>query len=274
LPTSACFSQKLIVITAMPKSVPEGKKWVLPTNRELLIEVSHGSNRSGTMCNSILSSSVCPYFAAEGEYARPNESYSIVFSQLAKVPYTNDYTYSIVPISAFNSKRNDELNYRKPNEIDEKEIIFYPSQKVSVGTTCLQSIQVLEYDLSIEDVKQRNKKIESDDLPTKNESSTESVFIYVEESPKPSYDLDSYFRENLQYPESAKINRIEGRVIVRMIVNEDGRISNAQVTRGLDDECEQEALRLVRNMPKWQPGKQFGRPVKVYSTATIYFRLP
>jgi protein TonB len=60
---------------------------------------------------------------------------------------------------------------------------------------------------------------------------------------------------------------------VKFVVNEDGDISDAQVLRGIGGGCDQEALRVVKSMPKWKPGKQNGRAVKVYFTLPVTFRL-
>ncbi len=100
----------------------------------------------------------------------------------------------------------------------------------------------------------------------------EVPYTGVEEMPSfPGGDnaLMDYIHTNLQYPKESKVN---GRVIVRFIVQKDGSVSNVEVLRGLDPACDAAALMAVRNMPKWTPGKQKGKPVPVYFTVPISFR--
>ncbi len=94
-----------------------------------------------------------------------------------------------------------------------------------------------------------------------------SIYKYAEKMPEPGYDLPKYLSEHLQYPDSAYKHNIQGRVIVRFVVNKDGSISNCSVIKGY--EVANEVLRVVNKMPKWKPGKQKGTPVKVWFTLPI-----
>lgn len=82
-----------------------------------------------------------------------------------------------------------------------------------------------------------------------------------------------WIKQNLQYPIIAKINGIQGRVLVQFVVNKDGSIVDSKVIRAVESSLDQEALRLVRTMPKWNPGKQRGKVVRVRFTLPITFRL-
>jgi protein TonB len=99
------------------------------------------------------------------------------------------------------------------------------------------------------------------------------IYTYVEQMPESSVDVTSYLAKNIRYPEQAKENNIEGRVILKFVVNEDGAVSDISVVRGIGGGCDEEAKRVVAGMPKWKPGKQNGRPVKVYFTLPIVFKL-
>lgn len=99
------------------------------------------------------------------------------------------------------------------------------------------------------------------------------IFTYVEQMPEFNGNVQEYLANKLRYPDQAREAGIEGRVIVKFVVNEDGDISDAQVVRGIGGGCDEEALRVVKSMPKWKAGKQNGRPVKVYFTLPISFRL-
>ncbi|MDE6290150.1 MAG: energy transducer TonB [Muribaculaceae bacterium] len=85
--------------------------------------------------------------------------------------------------------------------------------------------------------------------------------------------LMRWLSSNIHYPESAQKNDIQGRVIVKFIVEKDGSITNAQVIRSVDSDLDREALRVVSKMPKWIPGKNGGMPVRSYFTLPVSFRL-
>jgi protein TonB len=102
------------------------------------------------------------------------------------------------------------------------------------------------------------------------------IFRYVEQMPEfAGGDVNAYIAKNIKYPQAAVQNGIEGRVVVQFVVSEDGSISDAKVVgnKRLGGGLEDEAIRVVRGMPNWRPGKQNGRPVKVYFTLPITFRL-
>lgn len=86
-------------------------------------------------------------------------------------------------------------------------------------------------------------------------------------------EMTKFIRENIQYPASAKEYGIQGRVILRFVVTETGTIENITVLRSLDPACDKEAIRLLKSMPKWIPGKQNDEIVSVYYTLPIAFKL-
>ena len=107
-------------------------------------------------------------------------------------------------------------------------------------------------------------------------SSDSTIFVIVEMQPEfPGGDVArmDYISQNTRYPERAKNAGISGRVITHFVVEKDGSISNAEIIRGVDPELDAEALRLVRSMPKWTPGKQKGQIVRVKFVLPIFFRL-
>ncbi len=99
------------------------------------------------------------------------------------------------------------------------------------------------------------------------------IFTYIEQMPAPGYDMGAYLGQNMTYPDSARKHNIEGRVLIRFVVNEDGRVSDAKVMRGIGYGCDEEALGVVEKMPRWIPGKQNDKPVKVYFNLPIVFKL-
>jgi TonB family protein len=96
----------------------------------------------------------------------------------------------------------------------------------------------------------------------------------VDEKPFPKYDYKQYLAKNVHYPEIATAYGVEGRVIVKFVVNEDGSISNAHIAMGAGGGgLDKEALRVVSNSPPWQPGKLNGQPVKVWMKVPIDFKM-
>ena len=101
-------------------------------------------------------------------------------------------------------------------------------------------------------------------------------FVVVEEMPSyPGGDaaLLKYIGEHTQYPEVAKENNIQGRVIIRFCVTAKGGVSQVSVLKGVDPELDKEAIRVVNTLPTFKPGKQGGKPVPVWYMVPITFTL-
>jgi protein TonB len=102
------------------------------------------------------------------------------------------------------------------------------------------------------------------------------IFDHVEippQFPGGEQELMKYLRDNIRYPAIAQEQGIQGRVVLRFVVNPDGTIGNVEVQRSLDPSCDKEAQRVVKSMPKWDPGKQNGNAVHVYFTLPVSFKL-
>lgn len=122
-------------------------------------------------------------------------------------------------------------------------------------------------------VTEETKKAES---IQKSISSNEQVFDIVEEMPEfPGGDmaLRQFIAQEVKYPQEAKEAGVSGKVYVRFAVNSDGYVSCTEIARGEHDVLNEEAMRVVRMLPKWTPGKQRGKAVSVYYTVPINFQL-
>ena len=114
---------------------------------------------------------------------------------------------------------------------------------------------------------------------TTNEGSSEDdvVFVLVEsmpEFPGGQQALFKYLSENVKYPVIAQENGIQGRVICQFVVNKDGSIDDIEVVRsGGDPSLDKEAVRLIRSMPKWKPGRHKGKAVRVKYAVPVNFKL-
>lgn len=105
------------------------------------------------------------------------------------------------------------------------------------------------------------------------QSSSDVYEDVVEQAPTFNGDLKAFLAQNVKYPKKAMENGVQGRVLVSFIVETNGSISNVKVVRSVDPELDTEALRVVKKMPKWTPGMQKGKAVRVRFTLPISFRL-
>ena len=104
----------------------------------------------------------------------------------------------------------------------------------------------------------------------------EEIFVSVEKMPEfpgGETELYKYLNKNLKYPDIAKEQNLQGRVFITFVVEKDGSIANPKVARDIGGGCGEEALRVVRAMPKWTPGKQRTQTVRVQYTLPVIFQL-
>ncbi len=116
-------------------------------------------------------------------------------------------------------------------------------------------------------VSNTKEEVEAEDAP---------VFFIVEEMPDfpgGQLALRKFIATSIKYPVIAQENGIQGKVFVNFVVGKDGSISGAKIARGVDPSLDKEALRVVNSLPKWKPGKQGGKPVRVSYTVPINFVL-
>ena len=112
--------------------------------------------------------------------------------------------------------------------------------------------------------------------PEPEKPKEEEIFVAVEqqaEFPGGQAALMKWLSTNVRYPESAQQNDVQGRVIVKFVVEKDGSIGAATILKGVDKDLDREALRVVKKMPKWQPGKNNGVAVRSYFNLPVTFRL-
>ena len=108
------------------------------------------------------------------------------------------------------------------------------------------------------------------------EEKADAIFDVVETQPNPPGGMsgwNKYLSENLKYPTQARRMGVEGSVILVFVINTDGSIQDVEVLRGIGGGCDEEAIKIVKNAPKWEPGKQRGRPVRTRMRLPIRFKL-
>lgn len=144
-----------------------------------------------------------------------------------------------------------------------------------------EDLNATKVSISIADVKgndEANGKDIADlkQVVTQAAPEPEKVFDMVEQMPTfpgGQTELMAYLGKNIKYPTIAQENGTQGRVIIQFVVERDGTISDVHVARGVDPYLDKEAVRVVQSMPKWIPGKQNGKAVRVKFTVPVMFRL-
>ncbi|NJO03270.1 MAG: energy transducer TonB [Bacteroidia bacterium] len=102
------------------------------------------------------------------------------------------------------------------------------------------------------------------------------ILINPEQMPEPEGGFQAFYNylgKNIRYPEQARRVSIEGKVFVQFVVDKNGQLTDFKILKGIGHGCDEEALRVLREAPKWNPGKQRGRPVRVRISLPIQFRL-
>ena len=153
-----------------------------------------------------------------------------------------------------------------------------PPPKVTEVLNIVEDDVEIEDELIIEDAEaDQNMQIDIVEFDEEEEVAEEEVFFIVEDMPSFQGKGQEGFREwiaqNLRYPEIAAENGISGKVYVQFAVNSKGQVVDAVVVRGVDPALDKEAVRVVMASPKWTPGKQRGKAVKVQFTFPINFVL-
>jgi protein TonB len=135
----------------------------------------------------------------------------------------------------------------------------------------------IDDELDIADVEaDQDTEVTIVEMAEEEEEEEETVFMIVENMPEfPGGDLAlrKYIADNVKYPEIAKENGLSGKVFVAFVINQRGEVENVKIARGVDPALDKEAIRVVQNLPKWKPGSQRGKPVKVSYTVPINFQL-
>ena len=147
-------------------------------------------------------------------------------------------------------------------------------------------IQVVEDDVEVEDEIDINAEVSQEEIIEEyvyeapeieeEEIGEAEIFTVVEQMPEfPGgvAEMTRFIQKNIKYPMMARESDIQGRVYINFVVEPDGSVSNVTVMRGIGGGCDEEAVRIVNMMPKWNPGKQRGVAVRCSFTVPIVFRL-
>ena len=185
-------------------------------------------------------------------------------------------------------KREIDPSLLRQTEVVEEEMVEITKQEeqkpqpveVPKQTTQLEIVQddVETEDLNINAEVDQNEVID-EYVPVEVEEEEvveQEIFQIVEEMPSyPGGDqkLMEYIAKNIKYPQIARESGIQGRVFVGFVVEPDGHVSNVKLLRGIGGGCDEEAMRVIKSMPKWKPGKQRGKAVRVSYQIPVMFKL-
>ena len=188
---------------------------------------------------------------------------------------------------SYDKRQIDESLLNREIVLDEEmvEITKQEEQKPQPVETPQQTTQleIVDDDVETEDLNinaevEQNEVIEEYVAPevVEEEVSETEIFQIVEEMPSfPGGEgkLMEYVAKNIKYPQIARETGIQGRVFVGFVVEPDGSISNVKLLRGIGGGCDEEAMRVIKSLPKWKPGKQRGKPVRVSYQIPVFFKL-
>ena len=151
------------------------------------------------------------------------------------------------------------------------------AQEVEVLNVVEDNVETESIEVTSEDNPEEIVEI-APPVEVKEEEEPEDVIFYVVESmpefPGGAQAMYKYIGENLKYPVIAQENGIQGRVVCQFTVNKDGSLVDIEVVRSAGDaSLDKEAVRVIKSMPKWKPGKQRNQPVRVKFTLPVNFKL-
>ena len=154
-----------------------------------------------------------------------------------------------------------------PPKIKQPEIIEVPDEE--------EIEEEIEVDLDVDITEETViEEIIVEEAP--EEEVADEVFLIVEEPATPPGGMNAFYKyigDNLKYPAQARRMGIEGRVYVQFVVDKDGTLTEVQAVKGIGAGCDEEAVRVIKNAPKWSPPKQRGKPVKQRIVVPIVFQL-
>lgn len=192
-------------------------------------------------------------------------------------------------IMAFQLKFYDKVETKLVSNLvideDEEIVDITKQEKVKPPVQAPPELEIVEDDEVIEE--EQPEILDQDDieetkieLPTvieeEEEVAEEQIFLVVEDTPEfpgGEAQIFKYLSDNIEYPTMERDNGIQGLVVVSFVVEKDGSITNVKVLKGVTPNINAEAERVVKKMPRWKPGRQRGKPVRVAINLPIRFTL-
>jgi protein TonB len=182
-------------------------------------------------------------------------------------------------IATYEMMTNDDINLPTPpgDDMKKQEETITPKPELNVAPKVVSSHQqtIPEKEKEKVEIKDTTAKL-GDKLTLKGEGSGGDTNVYFRVEKLPEFPggrqgLDKYLRDNIRYPASAVQKKIKGTVHVCFKVSKTGRVYDVKVTKSVDPDIDKEAIRVVKGMPVWSPGKRHGEPVNVIQVLPIKF---
>jgi protein TonB len=185
-------------------------------------------------------------------------------------------------------EKQDDNQFAQASMDDEEDIIIQtqrneppPPPPPQQQTTVIEIVEDdIDVDIDLDFDAEMDEDADIEDAPVVQEeeedAEEEEIFVFVEDQagfPGGDEARMKFLQDNIKYPQMAKESGIQGTVYLKFVVEKDGRISNVQVLRGIGGGCDDEAVRVLKAMPRWKPAKQRGRPVRVWFNMPIKFTL-
>ena len=185
-------------------------------------------------------------------------------------------------------KREIDPSLLRQTEVVEEEMVEITKQEeqkpqpVEVPKQTTQ-LEIVQDDVEVEDI-EINAEVDQQEVieeyvpveVEEEEVQEQEIFQIVEEMPAypgGEQKLMEFIAKGIKYPQIARETGIQGRVFVGFVIEPDGSVSNVKVLRGIGGGCDEEAMRVVKGMPKWKPGKQRGKAVRVSYMLPVNFKL-
>jgi protein TonB len=225
-------------------------------NRNLMIGMIIGVIIIGTAV-------IAPYINAKVMENRANRAERQVQLQMENLDQPQETVAPPPPPPPPPAETVAQVRYVPPVIVDS----IKPEEAKQLMTADQAQVEVKNTEVQVQETVQ--EEVKEEEAPTE-------VFVVVEEMPAfPGGDkaMMEYIYANIQYPEIAKENNIQGRVILRFCVTYKGGVDQVSVMKGVDPALDNEAIRVIKSLPAWKPGKQGGKPVNVWYSVPITFQL-
>lgn len=213
----------------------------------------------------------------ENGYDSKTYQYHLLGLSHHKAAATLYNNFNVLPLK----KRIKMMNKKRTNKIGRtKYLMFLPLIALLMIISNIEAVARTTKQITAEVIEAVDNTLEKpNNLYNKNDSIPEDVIFEVVEV-MPEFleggmgGLMKYLNENIRYPKEAQEARTQGRVVIQFVVDTDGSIIHPRILRGVDSSLDKEAIRVASAMPKWKPGTQRGKAVKVKYTVPIIFKLP
>jgi protein TonB len=208
---------------------------------------------------------IAPYINAKATESRAKKAERQVEIKLENLDQPNEQVTPPPPPPPPPQEAMQQQRYVPPVVVDSVK----PEESVQLMTADQAQVEIKNEDVNLQEVVAPKEEVQEEEPEAE-------PFVVVEEMPMfpgGENELLKWIIEHTQYPEVAKENNVQGKVIVRFCVTSKGSVDRVSILKGVDPELDKEAIRVVQTLPPFKPGKQGGKPVPVWYMVPINFTL-